>query len=152
VLMAVINNWDLKDVNNAVYDSAHERIYMVSDLGGSFGKTGVGPGHNTGHGNTASFEKSAFLTEASSDYVDFATPGSPAKVVLFAPNIYKYRESLKWIGDHIPRADAKWIGELLGRLTPQQIRDAFRAGGYSQAEVEQLATVIEGRIAELKRL
>ena len=32
-LMAVINNWDLKDVNNAIYQAGGERVYMVSDLG-----------------------------------------------------------------------------------------------------------------------
>ena len=34
--MAVVNNWDLKDVNNAIYQTGAERIYMVSDLGGEF--------------------------------------------------------------------------------------------------------------------
>lgn len=42
VVMALINNWDLKDVNNAVYREKHpdgsdspEEVYMVSDLGAS---------------------------------------------------------------------------------------------------------------------
>jgi hypothetical protein len=62
---------------------------------------------------------------------DFATPGMSTPTVPFAPNVWRYREGLKWIGDHIPRADAKSIGEVLARLSPQQIRDAFLAGGYS---------------------
>src|SRR5580700_4201377 len=37
VMMAVINNWDLKDENNAIYRNGSDRIYMVSDLGASFG-------------------------------------------------------------------------------------------------------------------
>ena len=48
VLMAVINGWDLKDVNNAVYLEKHgqdsqdaERVFMISDLGASFGTTGL---------------------------------------------------------------------------------------------------------------
>jgi len=36
VLMALINNWDLKDENNAIYRTGCERIYMVSDLGAAF--------------------------------------------------------------------------------------------------------------------
>jgi hypothetical protein len=40
VLMALLNNWDLKDVNNAVYDTGSKRIYMVSDLGAGFGSAG----------------------------------------------------------------------------------------------------------------
>jgi hypothetical protein len=43
--MALMNNWDLKDDNNAVYlekhkDGLSEQIYLVSDLGASFGTTG----------------------------------------------------------------------------------------------------------------
>ncbi|HJZ99055.1 MAG TPA: hypothetical protein VKE70_21240, partial [Candidatus Solibacter sp.] len=152
VMMALINNWDLKDINNAIYDSEHERVYVVSDLGASFGTTRVVPGHNKRRNNLGNFEKSGFVTNASPGFVDFATPGTPTPIVLFAPNVWTYREGLKWIGDHIPRADAKWIGEVLARLSPQQIRDAFLAGGYSSAEAERFAAVIEARIAELNRL
>jgi hypothetical protein len=152
VLMAVINNWDLKDVNTGIYDSDHQRLYIVSDLGGSFGATHVVAKHNSRSGELESFEKSPFITSAGSDHIDFATPGTASKIVLFAPNIYSYRERMKWIGDNIPRADAKWIGQLLAQLTPQQIRDAFTAGGYSPAETERYARVIEQRIAELTRL
>jgi len=152
VMMALINNWDLKDVNNRIYDSDSQRLYIVSDLGGSLGPTHVVPYHNSRSDNLASFEKSPFVTGASGDYVDFATPGAAAKVVLFAPNVYAYRESLKWIGDHVPRADARWIGELLFHLTPQQIRDAFTSGGYSPSETERYAAVIAARIRELNAL
>ena len=44
VLMAVMNNWDLKDTNNSVYlthGEPPEERYVVSDLGGSFGPTGL---------------------------------------------------------------------------------------------------------------
>jgi hypothetical protein len=44
------------------------------------------------------------------------------------------------------------MGDLLARLSPQQIRDAFRAGGYPAAEVEELSTVFERRISELEKL
>ena len=40
VLMALINNWDLKDENNSVYREGSEYHYMVSDLGASFGTDG----------------------------------------------------------------------------------------------------------------
>jgi hypothetical protein len=152
VLMALINNWDLKDVNTGIYDSDHHRLYIVSDLGGSFGATHVVAKHNSRSGELESFEKSPFITSAASDHVNFATPGTASKIVLFAPNIYAYRERMKWIGDDIPRADAKWIGQLLAQLTPQQIRDAFTAGGYSPAETERYVAVIQERIAALARL
>jgi hypothetical protein len=37
----------------------------------------------------------------------------------------------------------------MGALSPKQIRDAFRAAGYSDSEVEQFAQVVEKRIALL---
>ena len=42
VMMALINNWDLKDENNELYGgkNAAEQVYIVSDLGASFGTTG----------------------------------------------------------------------------------------------------------------
>ncbi|RPJ83549.1 MAG: hypothetical protein EHM18_13865, partial [Acidobacteria bacterium] len=41
VMMALINNWDLKEDNNAVHDaSGAEGRYAISDLGASLGRTG----------------------------------------------------------------------------------------------------------------
>jgi hypothetical protein len=62
------------------------------------------------------------------------------------------RMDMRSIGRNIPRADAKWMGQLLGRLSQQQIRDAFVAGGYSPQEANDFATVVERRIAELNAL
>ena len=60
--------------------------------------------------------------------------------------------NLLWVGRHIPRAHARWMGHQLARLSPAQIRDAFRAGGYSPQEVEELSRVVERRIGELEKL
>jgi hypothetical protein len=38
---------------------------------------------------------------------------------------------------------------LLERLSPDQIRDAFRSAGYSPEEVEGFASIIQNRIASL---
>jgi hypothetical protein len=43
VLMALLSNWNLKDVNNAIYaerDETGSAVYEVSDLGTSFGMSG----------------------------------------------------------------------------------------------------------------
>jgi hypothetical protein len=53
---------------------------------------------------------------------------------------------------HIPRADAKWLAERFSHLTEEQIRDCFRAGGYTQEEVEGYSGVIKNRIAALHAL
>ena len=42
--MAVMNNWDLKDLNSSVYlthEDSPEEHYAVSDIGASFGPTGL---------------------------------------------------------------------------------------------------------------
>jgi hypothetical protein len=46
----------------------------------------------------------------------------------------------------------KWIADELARLSPEQIRDAFRSAGYSATEVDAFAAVVERRIAELREL
>src|SRR5262249_4511980 len=119
VLMALINNWDLKDSNTGIYDSDSERIYMISDLGATFGTTRVVFGREQRRGNLLNLEKSAFITKVSPGAVDFATPGTPSMVLLAVPNVYTHRESMKWIGDNIPRSDVKWMALLLSQLTPQ---------------------------------
>lgn len=56
------------------------------------------------------------------------------------------------IGRNIPRAHAKWMGELLSHLSPEQIRDAFRAAAYTPQQVEDFVRVLEARITELRQL
>jgi hypothetical protein len=63
-----------------------------------------------------------------------------------------HRVDLRWIGKHIPRSDAKWMGQVLAQLSPDQLRDAFRAGGYSPQDANEFAAVVQSRIAELNAL
>jgi hypothetical protein len=136
--MALVNNWDVKDTNNAVYQvrgSPAEQIYAVSDLGGTFGPTGL---NWTQRGNLKAYRQSKWITKTSSGFVDFGTPAMPALN--------------HWVGRHIPVADAKWVGDLLAQLSPKQIRDAFRAAGFSPEEVEGFSKIIELRIRDLKAL
>ena len=159
VLMALINNWDLKDSNNAVYEEKHrdesgdpKETYLVSDLGASFGPTGFTLSNEASRGNLEAYQRSKFITDCTSDDVDFATPSTPALIETFNLPIFIRRVDLRWIGRDIPLADAKWMGQLLGRLSPEQIRDAFRAAGYSDPEANGFASVVQGRIAKLKTL
>jgi len=155
VMMALINNWDLKDENNAIYvrKDSPEKIYMVSDLGASFGSAGLRRTHEESKGNLDSYTRSKFITAVRADAVDFEVPDRPAIVVAGAnPHEFVSRLHLRWIGKNIPREDARWIGGWLARLSREQIRDAFRAAGYSPDEVEGFACGVEARIAELNRL
>lgn len=153
-MMALVNNWDLKEENNTVYLLKGDggALYVVSDLGASFGRTSLGWNHAKSRDNLKAYEHSRFITHKNADRVDFATPGRPALIEIFNPHEYFMRVKLESIGHHIPRTDAKWIGTVLTRLSPAQIRDAFRAGGYSPQEVEAFARVVEKRIAELNAL
>jgi hypothetical protein len=151
-LMAVMNNWDLKDMNNSVYltpDTPPEERYVVSDLGASFGSTGLNTAQK---GKPAAYCESKWIKTISPESIDFNVPSAPsANFYLNFPEMTR-RLGLLWLGHQIPRADARWVGNQLGRLSPEQIRDAFRAGGYSSQDVEQLSTVVEARIGELKKL
>jgi len=155
VLMAVINNWDLKDENNAILQQAGEQpeqIYLVSDLGASFGKIGFGWTRRGSKGNLKAYSHSKFIKEVTAESVSFYVPSRPA--LDHYPDIpdLEKRLALRWIGRNIPRADARWMGDLLGQLSAQQIRDAFRAAQYSDAEVEGFSRTVEERIAALRRL
>ena len=68
---------------------------------------------------------------------------------LLAPLYFKVL-GYDWIGDDIPRADARWIGSLLGQLSHQQLVDAFRAGQFTPEETKQYVSILEDRIAQLK--
>ena len=71
---------------------------------------------------------------------------------MFALHYYLHEVHVRWVGKHVPRKDAKWIGSLLAQLSPEQIRDAFRAGGYSREQIAAFTAVVQKRIAELNEL
>jgi len=157
VLMALINNWDLKDVNNAVYQRSEgqagaSRVHVVSDLGVSFGTTEPNWPVGRSRGNLDEYATSRFIRKVTSEHVDFQTPGFPGLIYIFNfPELFN-RLAYRSIGRNVPRADARWMGEILGKLSPRQIRDAFRAADYAEKDVEQFAIIVERRIAQLKSL
>lgn len=152
VVMALVNNWDLKDVNNAVYQDGANLVYMVSDLGASFGSAGRTWPYYKSKDNLEQFQKSRFIRGTTAAAVDFQTPARPRWMLLVNPKEYFMRVHLEWIGRNIPREDARWMGQLLAKLSPRQIGDAFRAAGYSAQEAEALSRVLASRIASLNDL
>jgi hypothetical protein len=149
VVMALINNWDLKDENNSVYRVGNEDVYMVSDLGASFGSASRTFPKSKSKGNLESYENSKFITQVEDGDVNFRTPGRSSLIYFFNPREYFSRMHMEWIGRGIPREDVKWIGGILSQLSPQQVRDAFRAAGYSPAEVDAFGAILVKRIALL---
>jgi hypothetical protein len=128
VMMALMNNWDAADKNNGIYDEGGERHYSVIDVGATFGRMGGILGRSKD--NLKDYSGSTFVQKTTPEYVDFSA--------------FRFQ--------HIPRADAKWIGELLSKLSADQIRDCFRAAGYSPEEVEGYTKAVQARISALSQL
>ena len=56
------------------------------------------------------------------------------------------------VAKRIPIADVRWIGNRLGQLSIEQIRDSFRAAGFSPGEVNGYTRVVMERIADLNKV
>ena len=158
VMMAVINNWDLKDINNAVYvdkKTGHQTL-LVSDIGATFATNSLEISRAKDKGNVDSYVASKFITRTTPTTVDFGTPSAPTGALLKTGGAlvgsYAKRRGYDWIGDDIPREDARWIGSMLGQLSHEQLLDAFRAGNFPPESIDQYVAVLEARIAQLKAL
>jgi hypothetical protein len=150
VMMSLLNNWDLKQVNNSIYAVDGERHYEVSDAGATFG--------NTGNALTRSkavpkeYEDSKFIAKTTPAFMDFVLHSRPFFMGAIEPNNYRERTRMEDITKHIPRADAKWLGHRLSMLTDDQIRNAFRAAGYGAGDVEALTKTVRQRFTALDAL
>jgi hypothetical protein len=151
VMMALINNWDLKDDNNRVFDTGDGEVqYGITDLGATFGRTGNAMTRSKGVAKD--YADTRFIDEITPTYVDFVMQSRPLFPFVFNLAGYRSRTRMESIVKHIPIADARWIGDRLGRLSPEQIGDCFRAAGFSPDEVEMYAQVVMRRIAALQHL
>jgi hypothetical protein len=139
ILMVMLNNWDMKDDNNEILakrgdtTGEGELRYIISDLGATFGKTG---GFLSRSRNKPSdYVKAQFIKKVNGDVIDFNYSGKNQK--LFT---------------NLTVADARWLSNLLKRLSDDQIKDAFRSANYSAEEVDLLAGEFKERIAALAKL
>lgn len=142
----LVNNWDYKTQNNKIYEVKHPqngqtRTYMVRDLGASLGMTRspanlawfFGNGQALGtKNNIADFEKQRYIKGVSGEHVQFDIVGGEEKVLQQAVTVQ----------------DVHWVCELLNRLSPNQMLDAFRAAHYDAATSERYAKKIREKIAE----
>jgi hypothetical protein len=153
VMMVLISNWDLKDENNAIFtDKDGQQQYLVTDVGTAFGASGKHWTEAASKNNLKEYRRARFISKIAPDYVDFNFPRRPPLLHLFVPLSYFHQVHMRWVGNHVPRADAKWLGSLLARLSPDQILDAFRAGGYPPDIAGAFTKVVQARIAELNQL
>lgn len=150
VLMALINNWDIKDVNNKIVRPNKEsggdrdsRVYYVSDLGGTLGATGNSLAKIPFFGNAPAGSKGRPDAFANQAFIDGVQGG---KVV------FHYEGKNPKVLEGVSVEDARWMGELLGRLSDKQLSDAFRAGGFTDSEVAIYVRAMRSRINQLKNL
>jgi hypothetical protein len=147
VMMALINGWDLKQVNITAIDGR----YQVADLGASFGRTGNS--FTRSKGVLKDYEDTKFIEKVTSTQVDFVMHSRPFFLSLFSNfRNYRFRTRMESVVKGIPIGDARWIGNVLGQLSIEQIRDCFRASGFSPGEIDGYTRVVMQRIAALKQL
>ena len=140
VMMLLLENWDIKDSNNEIIQvkGANRLRYVVSDLGATFGKTGGLPILWTitrSRNNPEDYEKAKFVEGVEGNLVKF-----------------RYSGKKKGIFEDITVGQARWLGNLLSRLSKSQIRQAFRAANYNSEEVEILTESVLDRIEQLRTL
>jgi hypothetical protein len=157
IMMGLIGNWDLKDDNNAVLEkekSPGPKFYEVTDVGTAFGTPGKSYTNQNSKKNLPAYQHNRLIARTHADSVDLNFPHRPPLLELaeFEWGFFFHQVRMRWIGKNIPRSDAKWIGSLLAQLSPNQIRDAFCAAGYSDMESEAYTQAVLSRIRELNSL
>ena len=142
IMMALINNWDLKDSNNVLIEAPGNRgtelRYVISDLGATFGHASTIPviwRITRSRNNPKNYAKSDFLEKVKGNRVVLHFGG-------------KNRGLMK----DITVNDAVWLGSWLAQLNDDQIRDAFRAANYTPDQVDLLTRVVRARTNELLSL
>ena len=138
VMMAFLNNWDLKDSNNKILflNDRKELQYVISDLGATFGKIG----------NLPFFWRIQRSRNKPKDYRDskLVSKVKDGREVKFT-----YRGKMSELLKGVTVRQARWITNLLSQLSEEQIRDAFRAANYSNENVIILTQEVKDRVAEL---
>lgn len=134
LMMAFINNWDLKDENNILITENGKTYMVVSDLGSSFGKLADKSKSRAGR----SVNKPEHFAEAG-----FIRSVDNGVLVL------DYRGMGEDYLKGIKVENARWLADLLLQLSDKQIADAFRAANYSAEDVALLTAAVKERIAQL---
>ncbi len=139
VLNLMVNNWDLKTSNNALYALAEpedgaRRWYVVKDVGAALGQTPRLILDGTPN-DVALFERQGFVEAVQDGRVRF-------------DYIRPHNELLATVRP----ADVRWACARLARLTPRQWADAFRAAGYDAAVSARYVRKLQAKVAQGMRL
>ena len=130
---AMLGNSDLKDSQNVIYklDKPLERAtrwYVARDLGQTFGRTGV---LEAPRGDIEVFEQTPYIRGVADGKVRF-----------------EYRGRHRALFENITPADVRWLCEQLNALSDDQWKDAFRAGGFAEADAARFIRRMKQKIAE----
>ena len=140
LMMAMFNNWDMKNSNNVILKSDNDKFYVVSDLGATFGKMGI-----------SSFPLLRWIGRTRNEPKDYYESDS------FVKKVDKGRVKVAFNGKNngelknISVEQVRWLTNLLTQLSDRQIRDAFRSANYTPAEIDLLTSAFKGRIEQLDR-
>ena len=136
IMMAMLNNWDLKDENTVILEKDGKLYYAISDLGSSFGKLAKHSSTRSGRSvnEPEHYAGSTFIKAVDSNVIHFAYTGARADLMR---------------GLNVEHG--RWLADLLLQLSAKQIEDAFRAANYKPEEVAKLAASFKARIAELDK-
>jgi hypothetical protein len=137
VILMMFNSSDLKNANNTLYEHRNgdliENWYVVRDLGTALGESGrVSPAR----GNPDLFERFQFVLDVRDGFVRFDYRGFHQELVR----------------ERITPDDVGWASDLMARLSDRQWSDAFRAGGYPDADAGRFIRKLAGNIALGQRI
>jgi len=158
VLMILLNNFDARKGNNHILyadgPQGREARYVVTDLGATLGRAG-GLGGRRVKNDLEAFLSTKFVRGVDDGVVEFdfdTRPRGFGHLSVLHPKYYRGEVKKEKAMRGIPVEHAAWIGSLLSQLSDNQLRDAFRAGGYLEAVTEGYVRALRERIGQLTRL
>jgi len=137
IVNTMLNNWDAKAENNnvlAMFDDDGKTVqewYIVSDWGATFGKMGSVFSHNKW--DLDDFRRYRFIDGVSRDSLKLHYSGRSSSAI-----------------KTVPLEHARWFAGIVGQLTDEQLRAAFKAAGATEAEVTGFSARLREKINELK--
>jgi len=137
VLLTMFNSTDLKSSNNSLYEHRDgdlvEQWYLTRDVGSALGDT---ERHAPRKNHVDSFERMPFILGVNNGFVDFAYKGWYKNLVT----------------ERITPEEVAWACNLLGRLTDQQMQDAFRAAHYEPDIANRFIARLRAKIQQGRSL
>jgi hypothetical protein len=144
VAQLILNNWDLKTVNNRLYQAKSpgakpQRMFMVRDVGASLGHSkqfpifnilGT-PGSQGSKNDVDGFEEQGFIKKVDGEKVSF-----------------DYRGLNQALIDRVKVPDVVWACEQLAKIPDGHLQAAFKAGAFPQEDADRFIRKIKEKVAQ----